>query len=117
MEGDHVDGMQPPTVGVKVGYDVEGHDLCIERLDIFQVVIPNLIANVSEEFGHATSGHLVAGIVVEAEFVGGLGVNMEDSHGIVDNVLVIEGEAGGPDKLGIVMVSFLLGGLHEDGHE
>jgi hypothetical protein len=26
-EGDHVDGMQPPAVGVKVGHDFKGRDL------------------------------------------------------------------------------------------
>jgi hypothetical protein len=116
-EGDHVHGMQPPTVGIKDGHDVKGRDLHIEQLGILQVVVPNLVDNILEEFGHATFGRLVAGIVIKAGFMGCLGVNMDDNHGIVGNVLVIEGGAGRPDKLGIAMVGFVLGGLHEDGHE
>jgi hypothetical protein len=90
-EGDHVDGMQPPAFGVKVGHDFKGRDFCIEHLSILQVVVPNLVDNVLENIGHATFGRLVAGIVVEAGFVGGLGVNMDDCCGIVGNVLVVEG--------------------------
>ncbi len=49
--------------------------------------------------------------------MGGLGANMDNSRGIIGNVLVIEGEAGRPDKLGATMVGFVLGGLHQDGRE
>jgi hypothetical protein len=87
--------MQPPAVGVKVGHDLKGHDLCVESLSIHQVVVPNLVNNVAEEFGNATFGCLVAGIVVEVGFVGGLGVNMDDGRGIVGNVPVVEGRRGG----------------------
>jgi hypothetical protein len=35
VEGDHVDGMQPPTVGVEVGHDLQGRYLCVEHFGIF----------------------------------------------------------------------------------
>ncbi len=100
-----------------MGHDFKGCDLCVESCGILHVVEPNLVHNVLEEFGNAKFGCLVAGIVVKAGFVGGLGVNMDDSHGIVGNVPVVEGETGRPDKLGVTMVGFVLGGLHEDGRE
>jgi hypothetical protein len=62
-------------------------------------------------------GCLGAGVVVKVELVGGLGANRDNGCGINGNVLVIEGEAGRPDKLGAAMVGFVLGGLREDGCE
>ncbi len=70
-----------------------------------------------KEYGNTTFGCLITGIVVEAGFVGSLGANTDNGHGVIGNIPVIEGEAGRPDKLGVAMVSFVLGGLHEDGHE
>jgi hypothetical protein len=67
--------MQPPAVDVEVGHDFEGHYLHIESPGILQVVVPNLVDDVAEEFGDATFGCLIAGIVVEARFVGSLGAN------------------------------------------
>jgi hypothetical protein len=116
-EGDHVDGMQPPAVGIKVGHDLKGHDLCVESLGILQVVVLNLVNNVMEEFGNATFGCFVAGVVIKAGFVGGLGANTDNGRGFIGNVPLIEREAGRPDKLKGAMVSFVLGGLHEDGCE
>jgi hypothetical protein len=85
-EGDHVNGMRPPAVGVKVGHDLKGCDLCVESLGILQVVVPNLVNDVVEEFGITTFGCFVAGIVVEAGFVGGLGGNTDDGRGVASNV-------------------------------
>ena len=48
-EGDHVNGMQPPTVGIELGHDFEGSDLCIESLGVLEVIVPNLVNNVAEE--------------------------------------------------------------------
>ncbi len=62
-------------------------------------------------------GCRVAGIVVKAGFVGGLGANTDNGCGIIGNVLVLEGEAGRPDKLGTAMVGFVLGSLCKDGCE
>ncbi len=107
--------MQPPIVGVEVGHDFEGRDLHIESLGMLQVVVPNLIDDVAEEFGNAMFGCLVAGVVIEVGFVGSLSANTDDGRGISGNVPVVEGEAGRPDKLEGAMVVFVLGGLHEDG--
>ncbi len=109
--------MEPPDVGIKVGHDYKGRDLCIESLGILQVIIPNLVNNVAEEFGNTMFGYLVAGVVVEAGFVGGLGANTDDGRGIVGNVPVEEGEVGRPDKFGGAKVGFVLGGLCEDGRK
>jgi hypothetical protein len=114
---DHVDGMQPPAVGIKVGHDLKGHDLGVESLGILQVVVPNLVSKVVEEFGNATFGCFVAGVVVEVGFVGGLGANTDNSRGIIGNVPVVEREAGRQDKLGAAMVRSILGSLREDGCE
>ncbi len=42
-EGDHVNGVEPPAVGVKEGYDLEGQHLCIEGISILEVVVPDLV--------------------------------------------------------------------------
>ncbi len=56
-EGDHVDGMQSPTVGIEVGHDFEGHDLRIEHLGVLEVVIPNLVNKVQRNLA---TPHLAA---------------------------------------------------------
>ncbi len=117
VEGDHVDGMQPLAVGVEVGHDLKGCDLQVENLDILQVDVPNLVQDIAEEFGNATFGCFVAGVVVEAGFVGSLGAITDEGRGIVCNVPVVEGEVGRPDKLRGTMVGYKLGGFREDGHE
>jgi hypothetical protein len=33
-EGDHVNSMLPPAVGVKVDHDLKGRDLCVESLGV-----------------------------------------------------------------------------------
>ena len=42
-KGDHVDGMQTPTVGIEEGDDFQGRHLCVEGFGIFEVVVPDLI--------------------------------------------------------------------------
>jgi hypothetical protein len=107
--------MQPPAVGVEVGHDLKGHDFCVESCGILLVIVPNLINDIAEELGDTTFGCLIAGLVVEVGFVGGLGTNSDNGCGIISNVLVIEGEAGRPDELGAAGVSFVLGGLRSYG--
>ncbi len=109
--------MQPPAVGIEVGHDLKGCELCVECLAVLQVVIPNLVNDISEELGDAMFCCLEAGIVAEVRFVGGLGPNTDNSCGILGNVPVVEGEAGRPDKPGATMVGFVLGGLCKDGRE
>jgi hypothetical protein len=116
-EGDHVNGMQPPAVGVKEGHDVAGRDLCVERLGVLEIVVPDLVNNVTKEFCNASFGRLVTGVVVKAGLMGSLCLNAGNCHGIVGKVFVVEGEADGPDKLGVAMVGFILGGIRKDGRE
>jgi hypothetical protein len=109
--------MQPPAVGVKMGHDLQGHDFHVESVGVLKVIVLNLINDVTEELGDATFSCLVAGVVIKAGFVGGIGVDTDNGCGIIGNILVIEGEAGRPDELGAAMVSFILGGLCKNGHE
>jgi hypothetical protein len=116
-ERDHVNGMQSPAIGVKEGHDFAGRDLRVECLGVLKIVIPDLVDDVTKEICDALFGRLVTGVVVEAGFMGGLCSNADNCRGIVGNVFVVEGVADGPDELGIVMVGFVLGGIHKDGRE
>ncbi len=49
--------------------------------------------------------------------MGGLCSNTDNCRGIVGNVFIIEGEAGGPDELGAAVFGFVLGSLNQDGRE
>jgi len=49
-EGDHVDGMQPPAVGVEKGHDVDGRDFCVESLGVLEIVVPDLVNDTAQEF-------------------------------------------------------------------
>jgi hypothetical protein len=109
--------MWPPTVGIEVGHDLKGHDLCVELLGVFQVIIPNLVNNNCKETWQRHVWLLCSWISLKVGFVGGLGANTDDGCGIVGNVPVIEGEVRRPDKHGAAMVGFVLGSLRKDGHE
>jgi len=61
-EGDHVDSMQPPAVGVEEGHDVDGHDLCVEHFGILEIVVPDLADNIAKDFGDASFVCLVDGV-------------------------------------------------------
>ncbi len=50
-EGDHVDGMQPPAVGVEEGDDLEGRHLRVEGVGVLEVVVPDLVDNFPQELG------------------------------------------------------------------
>ncbi len=69
-EGDHVDGMEPPAVGIKDGYDLEGQHLRIEGISVLEVVLPELVDYLMEEFGSAVLGCLKAGVVIKAGAMG-----------------------------------------------
>ncbi len=113
---DHVKGMKPSTDGIKGGHDVNGHDLCVEGVGIFEVVVPNLINNVAKKHGHILFGRLVTGVVIMSGFVGSLCTNVNNCRGIVSNHLVVEWETSRVYKFG-TMVSFVLDSLGEDGCE
>ncbi len=46
-EGDHVNGVEPPAVGVEEGDDLVGCYLCVEDVGILEVVVPHLINNLA----------------------------------------------------------------------
>jgi hypothetical protein len=111
---DHVKGMKPSAVGVKEGPDVNGHDLRVEGVGIFEVVVPSLINGVAEKFGHALFGCLVTGVVIERGFVGSFRTNAKTV--VMLSGIVIEWEMSRAYKFG-AMVSFILDSLSEDGCE
>jgi len=98
-EGDHVDGMQPPAVGIEEGHDVDGHDIRVEYFSILEIVVPDLVNDIAKEFGDASFGRLVTGKVIEAGFMGRLCTNTDDCRGIVGDVSIVEGEVGGTYEL------------------
>jgi hypothetical protein len=49
--------------------------------------------------------------------VGHLCTNTDDCRGVIGDVFIIEGEAGGTYEFGVAMFGFVLGGLLEDGRE
>ncbi len=90
MQRDHVEVMKPSIVGIEEGHDVDGWDLCVEGVGVFEVVVPNFIDNVVEKLGYVLLGYLLTGIVIKSEFVGGLHTNMNNCRGIVSNHLIVE---------------------------
>jgi hypothetical protein len=116
MQQDHVKGMKPSTVGIKEGHDVNGRDLCVEGVGVFEVIVPNFINDITEKLGHASFGHLVTGVIIKSGFVGGLCANANNRRGIVSNHLVVEWETSRAYKFG-TMVRFVLDSLGEDGCE
>jgi len=112
-EGDQVDGMQPPAVGVEEGRDVDGRDLGVEGIGVFEIIVPYLVDDIAEN----TLGRSVTGVVIKAGFVGRLCTNPDDCRGVVGNVFIVEREAGGTYELVVAVFGFVLDGLHEDGRE
>jgi hypothetical protein len=49
--------------------------------------------------------------------MGGLCSNADNCRGVVGDVFIVEGGAGGPDELGTAVFGFVLGGLSQDGRE
>jgi hypothetical protein len=86
--------MQTPTVGIKEGDDVEHHDLCLEGIGIFEVNVPHLVNNVTEELGNAMLGSLITGVVINAGFMGSLRTNADDHCNIIGNCLVVDRKLG-----------------------
>ncbi len=39
MQRDHAEDMQPSAVGIEEGHDVDGHELCVVGVGIFEVVV------------------------------------------------------------------------------
>ncbi len=116
-KGDHVDGMEPPAVGVKEGHDLKGQHLCIEGISILEVVVPDLVNYLAEEFGGATLSRLIVGVVFKAGRMGWLCTDAYNGYGIVSNVLVVEQQTGWAFECGTAMVGGVPQWIHEDGRE
>ncbi len=108
--------MKPSAVCIEEGHDVNGRDLCVEGVGIFQAIVSNFIDNVTKKLGHVSLSRLVTGVVVKLGFMGSLCPHAHNCCGIVVNQLVVEWETGWAYKFGTV-IGFVLDGLGEDGHE
>jgi hypothetical protein len=84
--------MKLSAVGINEGHNVDGRDLCVEGVGIFEVVVPNFIDNIAKKLGHASFGCLVTDVVIKLGFVGGLHMNTNNCRGVVSNHLVVEWE-------------------------
>ena len=109
--------MQTLTVGVEVGHDVDGQDPCVESLGVFEIIVPDLINNIAKESRDSTFGGLITGVVIKAGFMGRFCMNSDDCRGVIVDVFIVEGEAGGTYEFLVAMVGLVLGDLCEDGHE
>ena len=78
-------------------------------LSVFEIIVPDLGNDIAKEFGDASFGRLVTGIVIKAGFMGGLCLNVDNCCGVVGDVFIVEGETGGPDELGVAVFGFVLG--------
>ena len=65
------------------GHNVDGRDLCVEGIGVFEIVVPDLINDIVKKFGNATLGCFVTGIVIEAGFVGRLCTNLDASSAML----------------------------------
>jgi hypothetical protein len=108
--------MKPSAVGVKERHDIDGCDLRVEGVGVFEVIVPNLIDNVAEKFGHVLYGCLLTGVVIKLGFVGSLLTNLNNCHGVGSNCLVVEWEMSRAYKF-CAMVGFVLDSLGEDSCE
>jgi hypothetical protein len=108
--------MKPSAVGIEERHDVNGRDLRVEGVGVFEVVVPNLINNVAEKFRPASFGRLVTGVVIKSGFVGSLRTNVNDCRGIISDCLVVEWETSRVYEFGTI-VGFVLDSLGEDGNE
>jgi hypothetical protein len=116
-EGNHVDGMKSPAVGVKEGDNFKGRHLRVKGVGILEVFEPDLVNGFSEEFGGPTLRRLVAGVVIKAGFVGRFRLNANDRGGVVRNVTVIEWQSDGAFERIAAMVGGVGHCISQDGHE
>ncbi len=118
-EVDHVNGMEPPAVGVKEGHDLEGQHLSVEGVGVLEFVVPDpdSVHGFVEKFGGLALGRLVTGIGIEADFVSRFRTDANNRGGIVGNAAIVEQQVDGMDKGGAAMVGDIPCGICEEGHE
>jgi hypothetical protein len=115
-QGGYVNGTKPSAVGVQEGNDVDGCDLCVKGVSIFQVTVTNFIDDVMEKIGYASLGGLITGVVIKSGFMGSLCTNANNCCGVVSYCLVVEWETSQAYKCG-TMVGVVIDSLGEDGLE
>ncbi len=69
-EGDHINSVESPAVGVKEGDDVQGRHLSGEGVGTLEVVLPDFLHGIAKELGSTVFGCLLTGVVTKAGFVG-----------------------------------------------
>jgi hypothetical protein len=116
-EGNHVDGMKSPAVGIKEGDYFKGRHLCVKGVGILEVFEPDLVDGFSEELDGPMLRRLVAGVVVKAGFVGRFRLNANNRGGIVCDVTIIEGQSDEAFECIATMVSGVCHCITQDGHE
>ncbi len=90
VEGNHVNGMKSPAVGIEEGDNFKGRHLRVEGVGVLEVFEPDLVNGFSEEFGGPMLRPLVAGVVVEGSFVGRFCLSANDRGGVVRDAIVVE---------------------------
>ncbi len=112
-----VDGMKSPAVGVKEGDNFKGRHLCVKGVGILEVFEPDLVDGFLEEFGGPTLRRFVAGVVIQAGYVGRFRSNANDRGGIVRDVTAIERQLDGAFERIAAMVGSVHHCIPQDGRE
>jgi len=117
LEQDHVHGVEAPAVCVKERDDLEGGHLHEEGVGVLEVVEPDLVDGLAEEFFCSPLRRLITGVVIEAGFVGGFCTDADDSRGIVRDAGAVKRQAARTAEERASMVGSILHGICEDCRE
>ena len=116
-ESEHVDGVEPPAVGVEEGHEFDSKYLCIEGIHNLEVGVPSLVHRGEEELGCAALGCFVAGVIVEPGAVGCFPADSDNGQRIVGNIFIVERQAAWSNKCTAAMVGGVPPWFREDCHE
>ena len=75
--------MKTPTVVVKMGYELHGGDIVVERSLVAEVAVPDFFDGISDELGSGTFSSLVGCVVSDEDGVFGLTACPDHGCGIV----------------------------------
>ena len=90
LKSKHVDGVEPPPVGIKEGHDIDSKYLHVKGIHVLEIGVPSLVHDGEEELGCAALGRFIAGIVVKSVAVGCFLTYSDKGQRIVDNIFVSE---------------------------